>query len=168
MSKIRVIALYLIAAGILASCQAAPTATPTVSTPPATPTSTAVLATPTIKIWPTASAVAPDEPVIPVGYVATFQDTQHGVSGKAVMAGLQTIVISNFTYDGQGPLADIRLVKEGELDKAVAILAKLEQRPYQQELLVLTVPSDLKPGDADSIAVYCEELKASFGWGRFQ
>lgn len=168
MSKIRPIALCVIVMGIWVSCRPAPTAAPTVSMPPETPTPTTALATPTLKIWPTASAVAPDEPVIPVGYVANFQDTQHGVSGKAVMAGLQTIVISGFTYDGQGPLADIRLVKEGELDKAVAILANLEQRPYQQELLVLTVPSDLQPGDADSIAVYCEELKASFGWGRFQ
>jgi len=106
--------------------------------------------------------------VIPVGYGATFQDTQHGVLGKAVMAGLQTIIISEFSYDGQGPVADIRLVKQGDFDNAVAVLVKLEQRAYDRELLVLTVPSHLPPWAADSIAVYCPELKASYGWGLFQ
>jgi len=140
----------------------------TVPTPSPQPTATAIPPTPAIKVWPTSSTPAPEEPVIPLGYAATFQDTQHNVAGKAVMAGLQTIVISNFTYDGQGPEVDIRLVKEGDLDNAVAVLGKLEQRPYDHETLIFTIPSHLKPGDADSISVYCDELKASFGWGRFQ
>jgi hypothetical protein len=106
--------------------------------------------------------------VIPVGYTALFKDTQHGVAGKAVMAGLQTIVITNFTYDGQVADADIRLIKEGDFANAVAVLGKLEQKAYSNELLVLTVPSHLQPWEADSIAVYSSELQASLGSGRFQ
>ncbi len=168
MIKIRFSALCILVLMIGTGCRSAATPGPQTPTPLVQATSAALPATPTLEIWPTASTPAPDEPVIPVGYTAVFQDTQHNVSGKAVMAGLQTIVISGFTYDGLGPPADIRLVKGGDFGHAVAILARLEQRPYEQEWLVLTVPSDLKPGDADGIVVYCEELKASFGWGRFQ
>jgi hypothetical protein len=167
-TKIRFSALCILVLLIWSGCRSVATLTPIMPTPLAQPTLTKPSATPTMKVWPTASTPAPDEPVIPIGYSAVFQDTQHAVSGKAVMAGLQTIVISGFTYDGQSPPVDIRLVKGEDLDHAVAILARLEQRAYEQEWLVLTVPSHLKPGDADSIAVYCEELKASFGWGRFQ
>lgn len=166
MNRINQAVLLTIIVCLLAGCQATPTSTPQV--PTAQPTLTTVPPTPTTRVWPTSSTPAPEEPVIPVGHTTTLQDTQHGVSGKAVMAGLQTILINEFTYDGQGPAVDVRLVKEGDLGNAVAILGKLEQRPYDGELLIFTVPSDLKPGDADSISVYCYEFEASFGWGRFQ
>jgi len=152
---------------LMASCKPAPTPTPLQPTIVIVPTATEVPATPTPKMWPTASTPAPEEPVIPVGYTATLQDTQHGVSGKAVMAGLQTIIFSEFNFDGQGPPADLRLVKEGNWDSAETILLKLE-RPYDKELLVMTIPSDLQPWQADSIAVYCSETKALYGWARFQ
>jgi len=150
---------------LLAGCQTAPTPTAT-ATPQ--PKATAIPPTPTLKVWPTSSTPAPEEPVIPVGYTTAFQDAQHKVSGNAVMGGLQTIVIVSFTYDGQCPDADIRLVKEGNLGNAVAVLGKLEQRPYDHETLVFIVPRDLKPGDADSIAVYCSAPAGSLGWGRFR
>lgn len=167
MNRINQAVLLTVIVCVLAGCQAAPTATPQVPTT-ARPTATAIPPTPTMKVWPTSLTPAPEQPVIPVGHTTTFQDTQHGVSGKAIMAGLQTILINEFTYDGQGPAVDVRLVKEGDLGKAVAVLGKLEQRPYDRELLVFNVPADLKPGDADSISVYCYEFEASFGWGRFQ
>lgn len=167
MNRINQAVLLTIIVCLLAGCQATPTSTPQVPTT-AQPTATAIPPTPTTKVWPTSSTPAPEEPVIPVGHTTTLQDTQHGVSGKAVMAGLQTILINEFTYDGQGPAVDVRLVKEGDLGEAVVVLGKLEQKPYDRELLIFTVPSDLKPGDADSISVYCSELQASFGWGLFQ
>ncbi|MBC7261798.1 MAG: hypothetical protein H5T63_07260, partial [Chloroflexi bacterium] len=138
MNKIRFSALCILILAIGIGCRSVATPTPAVPTPLAQPTLTAPPATPTLKVWPTALTPAPDEPVVPIGYSAVFQDTQHNVSGKAVMAGLQTIVISGFTYDGLGPPADIRLVKGEDFDHAVAILVTLEQRPYDQEWLVLT------------------------------
>ena len=160
--------LFAIVLSLLAGCRPAPTPTPLQPTVIVLPTATPIPPTPTPKVWPTSGTPAPENGLVPVGYTAALQDTQHGVVGKAVMAGLQTIIINGLTFDGQGPPADIRLVKEGNRDTAVVILLQLEQRPYVEELLVMHVPSHLQPGEADSIAVYCPETKTVYGWGRFQ
>jgi len=162
------VTLLAVALSLLVGCR--PTATPTPPQPTAVvePTATPVPPTPTPKVWPTSQTPAPDFGVVPVGYTATLQETQHGVIGKAVMAGLQTIIIHGFSFDGLGPAAEIRLVKEGNWDVAVATLLELERRAYDQELLVMQVPSHLQQMEADSIAVYCPETQTLYGWGRFQ
>lgn len=153
---------------LLVGCRPGATPTPTIPTPTPIPTATTVMPTPTIVVWPTSSTPAPELAVLPVGYATVFAETQHGISGKAIMAGLQTLIITDFAFDGQGPVADIRLVMEGDFDNAVIVLANLEQRPYDREVLILVVPSHLQPGEADSIAVYCPETKTTYAWGRFQ
>lgn len=168
MKRIRTVTLWVLILGLTVGCR--PTATPTPAEPTAVvlPTETAIPPTPTPKVWPTSQTPAPEIAVLPVGYTATLQETQHGVIGKAVMAGLQTMIINGFSFDGQGPPAELRLVKQGDWDVAVAVLLQLEQRPYDQELLVMEVPGHLEPMQADSIAVYCPETKTLYGWGLFQ
>jgi hypothetical protein len=157
--------LLVVALPVLTACQPQVTPTPV---PTAQPTATSVPPTPTIKVWPTSSTPAPEEPVIRVGDVAVLQDTKSGVSGKAIMAGLQTIILNNFTYDGSCATLEVRLAKAASRDTVVGLLGTVEKRAYSNEALVLTVPSDLKPGAADSILLYCTESATTLGWGTFK
>ncbi len=168
MKRIATVTLWVLVLSLAAGCHPTATLTPPEPTAVVLPTETPIPPTATPKVWPTSKTPAPEMAVLPVGYTATLQETQHGVIGKAVMAGLQTMIINGFSFDGQGPPAEIRLVKQGDWDVAVAVLLQLEQRPYNQELLVMEVPGHLEPMQADSIAVYCPETKTLYGWGLFQ
>ncbi|MGM0400888.1 MAG: hypothetical protein ACQEQT_06270, partial [Chloroflexota bacterium] len=66
------------------------------------------------------------------------------------------------------PQADIRLVKGQDYADPAAVLLELESRPYEEEFLRLTIPSSVGPGDADSIAVYCDETDEVYAVARFQ
>lgn len=163
--------LLVVALSMLVACQQQPTPTPTPAptpSPTAQPTATRVPPTPTIKVWPTSSTPGPEEPVIRVGDVAVLQDTKGGVSGKAIMAGLQTIILNNFAYDGSCGVLEVRLVKEESRDTVVSVLGRVEKRTHSNEALILTVSSELKPGAADSILLYCVESATTLGWGRFK
>lgn len=85
-----------------------------------------------------------------------------------MVAGLQTIVLREFDFDGQCSSADIRLGKQGEFDKSPAVLLELEPRPYAKELFVLTIPPGITADDADSIAVYCRDTEEVVDWGLFR
>jgi len=158
MYKTTRVVFVLLAFLSLAACapkptpQPTPTATPVpTETPVPTPTSP-----PTPTPFPTASEPAPEFTFTNVGDVARFSGT-HGISGTAVVAGLQTLIIQGFNFDGKGPKADIRLVKGSDLANPAWIIQELEQRPYQNEIVFAHIPSSLQPGSADSIAVYCPE-----------
>lgn len=127
-----------------------PTATPS---PPPTP-------------FPTAQEVAPEKTFTAVGNVAILSG-EHGVSGKAIVMGLQTLIIQGFNYDGKGPRADIRLVKGEDYEGPAAILTELDQRPYEDELVYAIIPSSAGPGTADRIAVYCPETGQVYAWSTF-
>jgi hypothetical protein len=157
--------LLVVVLCVLTACQSQPTPTPS---PTAQPTATHIPPTPTIKVWPTSSTPAPEEPVIRVGDAAVLQDTKNGMSGKAIMAGLQTIILNNFSYDGSCATLEVRLVKSESRDTVVSVLGRVEKRSYSNEALVFTVPSDLKPGAADSILLYCTESATTLGWGTFK
>ncbi len=147
------------------ACQSQPTPT---ASPPPQPTLTPVPPSPTIVVWPTSSTPAPEEPVIRVGDVAVLGDTLSGVAGKAIMAGLQTIILNNFSYDGSCGNVEVRLVKEESRETVVSVLGRVETRPYDNETLIFTVSSDLQPGSANSILLHCAESNTSLGWGRFK
>ena len=159
--------LLLVAILCLSACSPAPTPTP-IPTATATftpqPTDTPTV-TPLPSRYPTSTTPAPEEAFTEVGSIADFSG--ESTSGRAVVAGLQTIVIREFVFDGQCTKADIRLGKEGQFDQPAGILTTLEARPYNKETLVLTIPLEVTPDKADSIAVYCVETGEVLGWGRF-
>jgi len=156
--------LLLVAACAKATPTPQPTATP-MPTATATPEPTATLeptATPIPTEVPTPTLEpAPEAIFAPVGYRAVFSG-DHGVSGKAVVAGLQTMIILGMNFDGKGPEADLRLVLGDDYDNPIVILAELEQRPYEAEFMQLRIPADAAPGTADSIAVYCPETETAY------
>ena len=169
MKKLHYLLTGLLVLLLVAACaKATPTPQPT-STPMPTATATPE---PTATLEPTATPIptevptptlepAPEAIFAPVGYRAVFSG-DHGVSGKAVVAGLQTMIILGMNFDGKGPEADLRLVLGDDYDNPIVILAELEQRPYEAEFMQLRIPADAAPGTADSIAVYCPETETAY------
>lgn len=96
----------------------------------------------------------PAGPFLPVGYVAEFQQAEHGITGQARVVADRQILLRGFSYDGQGQQVDIRLARQGQLDPPLAVLMADLAGPYQNTALVLTVPPDLPAGAAEVIAVY--------------
>jgi len=138
--------------------------------PTAEPTSTRLLADtprPTTTQFPTPSEQAPESTFTSVGNVA-FLEGAHGVSGKAIVAGLQTLILTQFTFDGKGPKADIRLVQGQDYDHPAAVLLELEQRPYDGQALIMIIPSSAGPGTADRIVVYVPETGEVYAESTFQ
>jgi hypothetical protein len=122
---------------------------------------------PTSSPFPTPAEVAPEETFRQVGSVAHLSGT-HGVAGKAIVAGLQTLIIQGFTYDGKGSQADIRLVQGEDVDDPAHILIELEERAYEGEFLLFHIPSSLERGSADRIVVYSRADGEMYGVGIFE
>ena len=169
MHKTTRVALVLLALLSLAACAPKPTPQPTATATPV-PTETPVptpTPIPTPTPFPTASEPAPEFTFTEVGNVAELSGA-HGVSATAVVAGLQTLIIQGFNFDGKGPKADLRLVLGNDLSNPVWIIQELEQRPYQNEIVFADIPSSVKPGSADSIAVYCPETGEAYAVAVFK
>jgi len=169
MHKMTCIVCVLLALLPLAACAPKPTPQPT-ATPTPLPTETPVptpTLIPTPTPFPTASEPAPEFTFTEVGNVAELSG-DHGVSATAVVAGLQTMIIQGFSFDGKGPKADIRLILGNDLANPVWIIQELEQRPYQKEIIFAHIPSSVKPGSADSIAVYCPETGEAYAVAVFK
>ena len=179
MSKVALILMVALLVVPLGGCTKTPDPTDTPVPPTATPVPTATFI-PTATIVPTATLVptptpfptsmtpAPEEAFFELGSKAILQGEGHNVAGSAMVAGLQTIVMRGFTYDASCDEADIRLGLGDNFDEPAAVLTVLEDRAYKDEILVLTVPRDVEPGQADSIAVYCTASGEVHGWGQFR
>jgi len=147
----------------LGACAAKPTPTPLPSPTPVpapsdTPTATPVptdTPVPAPTAFPTPVGVAPEETFKEVGSTAQFNGT-HGISGKVIIAGLQTLIIQAFTYDGKGSAADIRLVNGESYAEPVHVFLELEEREYDSEFLLVQIPATAGRDSADRVIVYSE------------
>ena len=157
--------VILVAALALGACKPQPTPTPL---PTATPIPTAtVTVIPSPTSIPTASEPAPEHTFTEVGNVADLKGS-HDITGRATVAGLQTLIIMGFNFDGKGPQADIRLVKGQDYANAALIITKLEQRPYQNGFFHAIIPSTVTSQTADSIIVYCPETNEAYASAQFK
>ncbi|MCE5259586.1 MAG: hypothetical protein LLG44_11115 [Chloroflexi bacterium] len=143
MRRIKLVIAVLSMVSVLTACGATSSITPTAQP-------TAVLESVTT-VAPTEEGGAPEATFTEVGSTATLSG-QNGAAGKAVVAGLQTLIIVSFSFDGKAQ-ADLRLVKASDPGTAAYVLTKLE-RTYSNETLQFTIPGELGPGTADSIAVF--------------
>jgi hypothetical protein len=163
----------------LTSCRT-PAVAPGVGTPAAAPTDTSAptsmpdptalptaTPTPSPTPFPTAAEAAPEETFTQVGDVAHLSGL-HEVTGKAIIAGLQTLIIQGFHYDGKGGRLDIRLVKGQDWENPVAILTELEERAYEKEMLYMIIPSSVGPGTVDHIVVYAPDSDEVYALATFQ
>ena len=179
MSKVALILIVVLLVVPMGGCTKTldPTATPVppaatpvpTSTliPTATPVPTATFV-PTSTPFPTSMTPAPEAAFLELGTKAILQGESHNVAGSAMVTGLQTIVMRGFTYDGACEEADIRLGLTDNFYEPAGILMVLENRAYNDEILVLTVPNHVELGEADSIAIYCPATSEVHGWGQFR
>lgn len=121
---------------------------------------------PTCTSVPTPSEVAPEATFTSVGAMAEFAGTP-GVNGKAVVAGLQTLILYEFSFDGKRADVDIRLVSGEEYANPVAVLIELEPRAYAHELILTRIPSAIGPGSADRVVVYSPDTGEVYAEARF-
>ncbi len=157
----RLVAMALAASVALSGCvvtmlDAGPSQAESASTP-----------APTATPFPTPAEVAPEHTFTEVGNVGTLTGT-HGVSGKAVVAGLQTLIIQGFSFDGKGSPADLRLVRDGAYTEPAVILATLEPRAYDGEMLLYIIPSSVTSENADRLVVYAPETSEVYAETTFQ
>jgi len=122
---------------------------------------------PTVTPFPTPAEVAPERTFARVGDVAHLAGT-HDVAAKAIVAGLQTLIIQRFNYDGKGPQPDIRLVKGDDYENPAVVLVELEARVYKDEFFLVHIPSSVGPGTADSIAVYSTDENTAYAVATFE
>lgn len=145
MTRMRRTICALAISALLAGCQAlSPASAPVAEAPTPAPTTI-----------PTAAEPAPEKTFTEVGDVGQLTGS-HGIAGKAIIAGLQTLIIQGFTYDGKAP-ADMRLVMGDDAANPAAILGTLEERAYEQEFLLYTIPSSVTRDNADRLVVYAPE-----------
>ena len=111
---------------------------------------------PTPTPFPTPAEPAPEQTFTDVGNVGQLDGT-HEVAGKAIVAGLQTLIIQGFHFDGKGPAADLRLVRGEDYAAPAAILLPLEARTYAGEFLHMTIPSTVTRENADRLVIYAPE-----------
>lgn len=179
MRTIRILFMLLVVCGLV-GCAAAPTPTPLPTRPPK-PTETPVPPTatpaptdeptatplPSKTPFPTPDGAAPERTIADVGAVTYFEGT-HGVSGKLVIAGLQTMIIQAFHFDGKGSEIDVRLVKDSAYDDPVAVLTTLDARVYGNEMILVRIPSSASRDTVDSIVIYCPETQEVYATARFE
>jgi len=165
--KRRTRVLGLVLAVLLAACQIQvdPQWSPAEPEPPTSTVGQALAATATP--FPDSQEPAPEQTFTLVGNVGHLEG-DHDVSGKAIVAGLQTLIIQGFTFDGKGPQADLRLVKEQDYARPAAVLIALEQRPYEDEFFLLRIPNSVTRDNADRLVVYAPETGEVYAETTFQ
>lgn len=162
-----------------------PTATARPATPSVAPSATATTAPPTPRAQVAAATAAPPpptatqpspptptapptiaaEPFLPIGSRAVLSPQSNGVLGTAVLFSGREITMIDFSYDGQCPIADIRLSHKGFPKPPTAVLLYLEPRAYKEESIAVPIPDDVAPGTADAIFVYCDTRDDMMAWG---
>ena len=148
----------------LAACNKNPTPWPTTQAQSSATTDSNIPDN-TETVSPTALNGAPEATFTGVGNTATFTGL-NATEGKAVVAGLQTLIILAFHFDGKVK-ADIRLVKGTDYAKAIYVFSQLD-RAYDAETLQFTIPAHLAPGLADTIAIYATETNQVLAAAVFQ
>lgn len=95
----------------------------------------------------------------------SFETKIHQVEGEiSIDTSQNKVVISNFTYDGQGSNVYIVLSKGGNLKK-IEVISKELKKAYKNEELTLKVNNISKLLDKgyDTVSVYTKKYKSSFG-----
>ena len=93
----------------------------------------------------------PWETFVKVGSMATYAGF-NGMSGKAIVAGLQTLAIQ-INSDGT-TIAEVWLCKWPDLETPVWVVGKLDARVYENEWLWVSIPWWMYYGSADTIVIF--------------
>jgi len=100
-----------------------------------------------------------------VGYNGTFSTLAHNVTGKATIIDDCTIQITEFSYDGKGPLVYFYAAIDHQYNtnSAFAIGAQLQGQVYDAAELTVTLPIGKSLDDLNGLSVWCADFNADFG-----
>lgn len=104
-----------------------------------------------------------------IGYSGFFETFAHNVAGKATIVDDCTIKITQFDYDGGGPLVYFygAINHDYEGESAFVMSQAINGREYQNEEFLLRLPDGKTLNDLTGIAVWCVEFNADFGHMEF-
>lgn len=104
-----------------------------------------------------------------VGHSGFFNTLAHNVSGKATIIDDCTIEISQFSYDGGGPLVYFYGATDHEYaaDNAFRIGNLLTGTTFNDATITLTLPQGKSLDDLTGLSVWCVDFNANFGQMEF-
>ena len=119
-----------------------------------------------------AAATQNDTPYPRAGWSTQLSTLAHGVSGKVTIVDAQTIVLSEFNYDGGGPrvYAYLGITNTNAAFEAGLPIGPLLTRAnpaYVSDTLTLTLPASQTLDGYTAIAIWCTDFKVNFGSGLF-
>ncbi|KAF5296682.1 hypothetical protein FQR65_LT10223 [Abscondita terminalis] len=101
-------------------------------------------------------------------FIGKLSELHHGVSGEVYAVDARTLILKDFTYDGQGPAAyfyagstrspgvgGFRLTDENGSPEVI--------RRYRKENVILTLPEGKTLNSIKWFSVWCEEFTVNFG-----
>jgi hypothetical protein len=104
-----------------------------------------------------------------VGQAAELTTRFHDVSGTARIVDDCTIVIENFTYDGDGVDVRVYVADNAAFENGVVLTNDLRRDGgYDNETLTVKLPVGVTLDDTEYISIWCYSVSMSFGDGRFQ
>ena len=100
-----------------------------------------------------------------VGQSGFFMTYSHNVSGKAEVIDDCTIKISQFSYDGGGPLVYFYAAIDHnyDSDSAFAMGNLLTGTVFNDDEIILKLPNGKTLDDLNGLSVWCIDFKANFG-----
>lgn len=100
-----------------------------------------------------------------VGQTGYFDSFQHGVSGLATIIDDCTIQISEFNYDGGGPLVYVYAGTDHDYNASSAFIVSelLTGSVFVDGALTLTLPIDKTLDDLTGLSVWCVDFSVDFG-----
>ncbi|WP_170252869.1 DM13 domain-containing protein [Colwellia echini] len=104
-----------------------------------------------------------------IGYSGFFNTISHNVSGKATIIDDCTIEISQFSYDGGGPLVYFYGATDHEYagDNAFRLGNLLTGTIFNDATISITLPQGKSLDDLTGLSVWCVDFNANFGQMEF-
>ena len=104
------------------------------------------------------------------GWSAALSTLQHGVSGVVSIVNERTLRITNFNYDGRGPLVYVYLGADnsnGSFASGPTVGAQLQSRPYVNETIEVQLPEGQTLDGYKAVSIWCVQFSVNFGSGTF-
>jgi hypothetical protein len=100
-----------------------------------------------------------------VGHSGFFETFAHNVSGKATIIDDCTIEISQFNYDGRGPIVYFYGAKDHDYagENAFLLGQELSGTVYSNDQLIIKLPEGKTLDDLTGLSVWCIDFNADFG-----
>ncbi len=103
-----------------------------------------------------------------VGQTAEFRTLDHGVRGTARIVDDCTIVLEDFSYDGNGIDVQVYGALDGRYRSGFSMSGNLLRNGgYSNETVTATIPEGMTLDDLDGVSIWCVAVGVNFGDASF-